>query len=59
VSVTLYFGTRRRADWDHYKLWIDALNGIAYEYDSQIKQVTVALAYDKQAPRIEIAAEPN
>jgi Holliday junction resolvase RusA-like endonuclease len=49
----------RRADWDNFhKLRCDALNGIAYEDDSQIGQVTVALAYDKQAPRIEVAVAP-
>jgi Holliday junction resolvase RusA-like endonuclease len=55
VSITLYFGTRRRADWDNFhKLSMDALSGIAYEDDSQIKQATVALAYDKERPRIEV-----
>src|SRR6476620_6696935 len=59
MPVTLYFDTKRRADWDNvHKLSCDALNGIAYEDDSQIRQVTVALAYDKQRPRIEIAVAP-
>jgi Holliday junction resolvase RusA-like endonuclease len=45
ASVRLYFGTRRRADWDnHHKLWIDALNGIAY--DSQIRRANVAVAHE-------------
>ncbi|WP_425905710.1 hypothetical protein [Nitrobacter sp. TKz-YC02] len=34
------------------------VNGIAYDDDSHIRQVTVALAYDKQKPRIEIAVAP-
>jgi hypothetical protein len=43
MHVTLYFGTRRKADWDKFhKLSCDALNGIAYDNDSQIRQVTVA-----------------
>ena len=59
MHVTLYFGTKRRADWDNFhKLSCDALSGIAYDDDSQIRQVTVALAYDKQKPRIEIAVAP-
>jgi crossover junction endodeoxyribonuclease RusA len=59
MHVTLYFGTKRRADWDNFhKLSCDALNGIAYEDDSQIKQVTVALAYDKHNPRIELLVMP-
>jgi len=32
-----------------------ALSGIAYADDRQIKRATVALAYDKARPRIEIA----
>jgi crossover junction endodeoxyribonuclease RusA len=59
MHVMLYFGTKRRADWDNFhKLSCDALSGIAYDDDSQIRQVTVMLAYDKQKPRIEIAVAP-
>jgi Holliday junction resolvase RusA-like endonuclease len=59
MHVTLYFGTKRKADWDNFhKLSCDALSGIAYDDDSQIRQVTVALAYDKANPRIEIAVAP-
>jgi Holliday junction resolvase RusA-like endonuclease len=55
LSVTLYFGTKRKADWDNFhKLSCDALSGIAYEDDSQIKRATVAMAYDKSRPRIEL-----
>jgi hypothetical protein len=41
-----------------FPLSCDSLNSIAYEDNSQIKRVTVALAEDKQAPRIEIAVAP-
>lgn len=59
VSITLYFGTKRKADWDNFhKLSMDALSGIAYADDSQIKRATVAIAYDKPRPRIEIAVAP-
>jgi Holliday junction resolvase RusA-like endonuclease len=59
VSITLYFGTKRKADWDNFhKLSCDALSGIAYGDDSQIKRAVVAVGYDKQRPRIEIAVEP-
>jgi Holliday junction resolvase RusA-like endonuclease len=55
MHVTLYFGRKRKADWDNFhKPSCDALNGIAYEDDSQIRQVTVALAYDKARPRTEL-----
>jgi Holliday junction resolvase RusA-like endonuclease len=37
VSITLYFGTKRKADLDNFnKLSLDALTDIAYEDDSQI-----------------------
>jgi Holliday junction resolvase RusA-like endonuclease len=38
-----------------HKLSCDALSGIAYADDSQIKRTTVTLAYDKARPRIELA----
>jgi Holliday junction resolvase RusA-like endonuclease len=34
---------------------LDALTGIAYEDDSQISKLTIARAYDKAFPRIQIA----
>jgi Holliday junction resolvase RusA-like endonuclease len=55
VEVTLYFGTKRRADWDNFhKLSMDALNGIAYLDDSQIKRALVKVDYDKFKPRVEV-----
>jgi Holliday junction resolvase RusA-like endonuclease len=37
VSITLYFGAKRRADLDNFnKLSLDALTGIAYDDGSQI-----------------------
>jgi Holliday junction resolvase RusA-like endonuclease len=57
MHVTLYFGTSAKPTGT-ISTSCDALNGIAYEDDSQIKQVTVALAYDKHKPRIEIAVAP-
>jgi Holliday junction resolvase RusA-like endonuclease len=53
VSITLYFGTKRRADLDNFnKLSLDALTGIAYLDDSQIAKLTIERAYDKVRPRI-------
>jgi Holliday junction resolvase RusA-like endonuclease len=53
VSITLYFGTKRRADLDNFnKLSLDALTGIAYLDDSQIAKLTIERAYDKIQPRI-------
>jgi Holliday junction resolvase RusA-like endonuclease len=56
LSITLYFGTKRKADWDNFhKLSCDALSGIVYADDSQIVEATVVKAYDKARPRIEIS----
>lgn len=55
LSVTFYFGTKRKADLDNFnKLWADALTGIVYEDDSQICKLTLMRGYDKVRPRIEI-----
>jgi Holliday junction resolvase RusA-like endonuclease len=56
VSITLYFGTKRRADLDNFnKLSLDALTGIAYLDDSQIAKLSIERGYDKARPRIEVA----
>lgn len=55
VWITLYFGTKRKHDWDNFhKLSMDALTGIVWEDDSQIKHAHVEVAFDKRRPRIEI-----
>ena len=55
VEVRLFFGDRRRRDWDNYhKLTMDALEGIAWEDDSQIKKALVTVGYDKGNPRVEV-----
>ena len=43
VSITLYFGSKRKADLDNFnKLSLDALTGVAYSDDSQISTLTIA-----------------
>lgn len=55
VEVTLFFGTRRRADIDNFnKLWADALTGIVWEDDSQIEELRIVKRYDRERPRVEI-----
>lgn len=55
LTCVLFFGDKRRRDWDNYhKLSMDALNGIVWVDDSQVKEVTVRVSYDKKNPRIEI-----
>lgn len=55
LSITLYFGTKRKADLDNFnKLSLDALTGIAYEDDSQVAELHLKRGYDKARPRIEL-----
>ena len=57
LSITLYFGTKRKADLDNFnKLSLDALIGIVYEDDSQIAELTLKRGYDKTNPRIVLSA---
>jgi Holliday junction resolvase RusA-like endonuclease len=56
VSFRLFFGSKRKADLDNFnKLSQDALTGIFYEHDSQIAELHLYRAYDKERPRIEAA----
>lgn len=55
VQIVTYHGDHRKNDWDNFhKLSMDALTGIVYEDDSQIKEANVIKEYDKLNPRIEI-----
>lgn len=55
MTIVLYFGAKRKADWDNFhKLSMDALTGIVYLDDSQVVKATVTKRYDKQRLRIEI-----
>lgn len=55
IIVELYFGTKRKVDWDNFhKLSMDALEGVVFENDSQIQQAIVRKHYDKENPRIEV-----
>ena len=56
ITIRLYFRDKRRRDWDNFhKLTMDALNGIVYKDDSQIKKATVEKFIDSISPRIEIS----
>lgn len=55
VAIKIYFGTKRKVDWDNYhKLSMDALNKTVWVDDSQISKATVEKFYDKENPRIEL-----
>lgn len=54
--VTLFFGTKRKADLDNFnKILLDSMTGIVYDDDSQINHLHIERAYDKRSPRIEIS----
>jgi crossover junction endodeoxyribonuclease RusA len=56
VSIDLYFGDKRKRDWDNWnKLSTDALTGIVWVDDSQIKTAHVYIKpIDRGNPRIEL-----
>lgn len=55
TTITLYFGDKRKRDWDNYhKLSMDSLSGVVFVDDSQIRQAEVFLRYDRENPRTEI-----
>lgn len=57
VSIRLRFWreTRRKCDWDNLaKSVCDALNGIAWEDDSQIDIALVTRGHDPHFPRVEV-----
>lgn len=59
VRVRFYTATARRVDVDNLvKLTLDALNGIAWEDDSQIVHVTATKTLDRENPRTELDAWP-
>ena len=56
VEIHLFFGNKRVRDWDNYhKISMDALTGIVWIDDSQIKKATIFVDYDKTNPRIEVS----
>lgn len=55
IEMTIYFGTKRRADIDNFnKLVFDSLTDLVYEDDSQIERLTIVKDYDKEKPRVEL-----
>ena len=55
IKIDIFFGDKRIRDWDNWhKISMDALTGIVWDDDSQIKKATVETHYCKENPRIEI-----
>lgn len=56
IEIKLYFWDKRIRDWDNWhKISMDALTGIIYKDDSQIKKATIEIMeIDKLNPRIEL-----
>ena len=58
LEINLYFKTKRKHDIDNYnKLILDAGNGILWEDDHLIHELTVKKHYDKLNPRITLQYE--
>lgn len=59
ISITLFHGTKRHMDWDNFhKISMDAMSGIVFTDDNQIRVATVMQSYDKTNPRIELEIKP-
>lgn len=60
VAVFLdVYRPRRRGDLDNIlKATIDALQGLAYQDDDQVEQITAQRYEDKRAPRVEVSVVP-
>ena len=60
VTVAIYRSTRRKLDIDNagLKLLFDAMNGLVWEDDVQIEEMTVMKRFDKENPRIELSVTP-
>lgn len=55
TELKLFFGRKGKHDIDNFnKLIFDALSGIVWVDDSQIKRSITEMGYDKENPRIEI-----
>lgn len=55
MEIILFFKDKRRRDVDNYnKLVLDALEGVVYEDDKQVKRLTVEKRISVEDPRIEI-----
>ena len=53
LSVVFFHGDKRKRDLDNYqKLVWDSCNGILFEDDSQIVELYLRKAYDKEDPRV-------
>jgi len=58
ITIDIYFGDKRVRDWDNYhKISMDALSGIVWEDDSQVKEARISVKYDKENPRMVISVK--
>lgn len=59
LSVAFYLGSRRRVDLDNLVKGVkDALNGAAWNDDSQVVQLFASKQVDKANPRCVVTIEP-
>lgn len=58
IEVTLFWPDKRKHDWDNNKALFDALNGIVWEDDGQIKDARIMVEFDKENPHVEMRVWP-
>lgn len=59
LRLRFFRATAQRCDVDNLAKSIqDALNGVAYQDDSQIEHLDVSKAIDRECPRVEVEVEP-
>lgn len=59
IDIKFHFENKMRRDIDNYlKVALDALTGVVYEDDRQIKSLRAEKFYDPASPRIEILITP-
>jgi len=52
LKIALWWPDKRRHDLDNIKGFLDAMTGILYEDDSQIVELTITKAVDRENPRV-------
>lgn len=60
VALTVdVYRPRKSGDLDNYlKVLLDALQGVFYRNDSQVREIHATLHEDRHEPRVEVTAEP-
>lgn len=58
LSLRIYRPQRRRDLDNCIKVLVDALQGVSYNNDNQVREIHAYLEDDKAAPRVEVEVQP-